>query len=130
MPIVFIHATLMAAGAIIMAVAAFIAMTQRKKRWWIKVHRPFGIAGALSMMAGIIAIALMSDSRGSSLIPEIHGIIGISALALVCTAPILGMLIFRLKKKWMRPAHRWAGRSAILIAFTNLALGIFMAGLI
>ena len=130
MPIVFIHAALMAAGAIIMAVAAFIAMTQRKKRWWIKVHRPFGIAGALSMMAGIIAIALMSDSRGSSLIPEIHGIIGISALALVCTAPILGMLIFRLKKKWMRPAHRWAGRSAILIAFTNLALGIFMAGLI
>ncbi len=130
MKIVFIHAALMAAGAIIMAFAAVIAMTQRKKRWWIKVHRPFGIAGAVSMMAGIFAIALIPDSQGSGLIPKIHGIIGVSALALVCTAPILGMLMFRLKKKWMRPAHRWAGRFAILIAFSNLALGIFMAGLI
>jgi hypothetical protein len=130
MQIVFIHAALMAAGAIIMAVAAVIAMTQRKKRWWLKVHRPFGIAGALSMMAGLFAAALMPDGRGSSLIPEIHDIVGVSALAMVCTAPILGLLMFRLKKKWMRPAHRWAGRFAVLIAFTNLTLGLFMAGLI
>ena len=120
----------MAAGAIILAVAAVIAMSQRKKRWWLKVHRPFGIAGALSMMTGLFAIALLPDGRGSSLISEIHGIIGGSAIALVCTAPILGLLMFRLKKKWMRPAHRWAGRFAILIAFANLILGLLMAGLI
>ncbi len=113
-----------------MAAAAFIAMTQRKKRWWLKAHRPFGIAGALSMIAGFFAILLIQDSQGSSLIPEIHGIFGGSAIALVCAAPILGILMFRLKKKWMRPAHRWAGRFAIAIAFTNLSLGLFMTGLI
>jgi hypothetical protein len=130
MQIVFIHAALMAAGAIIMAVAAVIAMSQRKKRWWLKVHRPLGVAGALSMMAGLFAIALMPDSQGSSLIPEIHGVVGSSASALVCAAPILGLLMFRLKKNWMRPAHRWAGRFAIMIAFVNIALGLLMAGLI
>jgi hypothetical protein len=130
MQIVVIHAALMAAGTIIMAGTAVIAMTQRKKRWWLKVHRPFGVAGALSMTAGLFAIALMPDGRGSSLIPLIHDIAGGSAIALVCAAPILGVLMFRLKKKWMRPAHRWAGRFAILIAFTNLALGLFMTGLI
>jgi hypothetical protein len=127
---VFAHAALMAAGTIIIAVAAVIAMTQRKKRWWIKVHRPIGVAGAVSMMAGLFAIALLPDNQGSNLIPEIHGIVGVAALAMVCTAPILGLLMFRLKKKWMRPAHRWAGRFAIIIALTNIALGLFMAGLI
>jgi hypothetical protein len=130
MSTVYIHALLMAAGVIVMAIAAFIAMTQRKKRWWLKVHRPFGIAGALSMTAGLITIALIPDGWGSSLIPEIHGIFGGSAIALVCTAPVLGILMFRLKKKWMWPAHRWAGRLAIIIAFINVTLGLFMTGLI
>jgi hypothetical protein len=130
MQIVFIHASLMAAGAIIMAAAAVIAMSQRKKRWWLKVHRPFGVAGAFSMMAGLFAIALMPDVQGSSLIPQMHSVVGVSASALVCAAPILGLLMFRLKKKWMRPAHRWAGRFAIMTAFFNIALGLFMAGLI
>jgi hypothetical protein len=128
---VVFHALLMVSGVIIMAVAVVIAMTQRKKRWWLKVHRPFGIAGALSMIAGLFIMALTpADSRGSGLITEMHGIIGGSAIALVFAAPILGMLMFRLKKKWMRPTHRWAGRFAIVIAFTNLTLGLFMTGLI
>jgi hypothetical protein len=130
MQIVVVHAALMVAGAIIMAVAAIIAMSQRTKRWWLKVHRPLGVAGALTMMAGLFAIALMPDGQGSSLIPEIHGVVGVSASVLVCAAPLLGMLMFRLKKKWMRPAHRWAGRFAVLIAFVNLTLGLFMTGLI
>lgn len=120
----------MAAGVLIIAVAGFIAMTQRKKRWWLKSHKPLGITGALSMLAGFIAITLLPDGGGSSLIPEIHGIVGVSAIVLICAAPVLGLLMFRLKKKWMRPAHRWAGRFAIFSAFINLALGLFMTGLI
>ena len=120
----------MAAGIIIIAAAAFVAMTQRKKRWWLKAHRPLGITGSLFMLAGFITITLLPDGEGSSLVPEIHGIIGGSAIALICAAPILGLLMFRLKKKWMRPAHRWAGRFAVLFAFINLALGLLMTGLI
>jgi hypothetical protein len=120
----------MAAGIIIIAAAVFIAMTQRKKRWWLKAHRPLGTAGALFMLAGFIAVSLLPDGDGSSLIPRIHGTIGGSAIVFVCAAPVLGLLMFRLKKKWMRPAHRWAGRVAVLFAVINLALGLFMSGLI
>ncbi len=120
----------MAAGITIIASAAFIALTQRKKSWWLKVHRPMGITGALFILAGFIAVSLLPDGDGSSLIPKIHGIIGSSAIALICAAPVMGLLMFRLKKKWMRPAHRWAGRFAVLFAVINLALGLFMAGLI
>lgn len=120
----------MAAGFTAVITAAFVAVTQRKKRWWLKAHRPLGIAGSLFMLAGFIAVSLLPESEGSSLIPEIHGIIGGSAIALVCAAPVLGLLIFLLKKNWMRPAHRWAGRFAVLFAVINLALGLLMTGLI
>lgn len=130
MQTVIVHAALMAAGITIIASAAFIALTQRKKSWWLKVHRPMGITGALFILAGFIAVSLLPDGDGSSLIPKIHGIIGSSAIALICAAPVMGLLMFRLKKKWMRPAHRWAGRFAVLFAVINLALGLFMTGLI
>jgi hypothetical protein len=127
---VFIHALLMAAGLTAVAAAAFIAITQRKRRWWLKAHRPSGITGAIFMLAGFIAAGMMKEGDGSSLVPQIHSFIGGSAIALVCIAPVLGLLMFRLKKKWMRPAHRWAGRFAVLFAVINLALGLFMTGLI
>jgi hypothetical protein len=130
MQTVLIHAALMAAGMMAVAAAAFIAITQRKKKWWLKTHRPLGITGAIFMLAGFIAISLLPEGQGSNLVPEIHGIIGGSAIALVCAAPVLGLLMFRLKKKWMRPAHRWAGRFVVLFAIINLALGLFMTGLI
>jgi hypothetical protein len=130
MQTVFIHAALMAVALIALAAAAFIAITQRKKKWWLKAHRPLGITSALLMLAGFIAVAMLPEGGGSSLITEIHGIIGGSAIALICAAPILGLLMFRLKKKWMRPAHRWAGRFAVLFAIINLTLGLLMTGLI
>lgn len=128
--VVFTHAFFMAAGVAVIMSAALIAMTLRKKVWWLKVHRPLGIAGVLFMTAGLTAISLMPEDPAFSIIPEVHGATGISAVILACLAPVLGLLMFKLKKKWMRPAHRWAGRLCIIIAVMNILLGLFMTGVI
>lgn len=120
----------MSVGAILMICAAYIVIMMKKKRWWLKAHRSFGIAGAAFMIAGFIAVSLLPESQDGGLILNIHTIMGISIISLAIFAPADALLMFKLKKKWMRPAHRWAGRIAVVCACINIALGLFMAGVI
>lgn len=127
---ILFHAGFMSAGAFMMICAAVIVLAMKKKRWWLKAHRSCGIAGAMLMAAGFIAISLAPETTASSLFLEIHSVIGISVIVLSICAPILALLMFKMKKKWMRPAHRWAGRFAVICAPVNIAFGLFLIGII
>ncbi len=103
------------------------ARYMKKKSWWLKTHKSLAISGALLTISGFIVAAYMvSTYMGAYLVMEPHAYLGITALALVVFAPIMGFMQFRIKDKRMRIIHRWSGRLAIVMVLTNIAAGWMM----
>ena len=71
MPLFLIHAALMAAGFLFVLSALIVAMTQRRERWWLKVHRAIGLTGSSLMLLGAItAIAAVASTTGRASSPD------------------------------------------------------------
>ncbi|MEN6475009.1 MAG: cytochrome b561 domain-containing protein [Syntrophaceae bacterium] len=129
MPPYLIHAVLMAGGFILLASGVFIVMRLRNQRWWFKTHRMLGLLGAVFMIAGWIAAAIMLAGGGDN--PAgLHAYLGVATILLSVVTAGLGLLQFRLKKKQIRIIHHWTGRATVIMQAANIALGLRLIGIL
>ena len=74
----------------------------------------------------LVAAYMVSTYMETYLVMEPHAYIGITAVALVVLAPIMGFMQFRTRDKRMHIIHRWTGRLAIAMVLVNIAAGWMM----
>jgi hypothetical protein len=121
------HVLLVTTGFVVMLGGMLTARFMKKKNWWLKTHKRLAISGALLTVSGFIVAAYMvSTYMDTYLVMEPHAYLGISAMALVVLAPIMGFMQFRTKDKRMHIIHRWTGRLAIAMVLINIATGWMM----
>jgi hypothetical protein len=133
MPLFLLHAALMGAAFLLAASAQLIAMTQRRKRWWLRVHRIAGLTGASVMLLGVAAaVAAIASSPEAHHFRSPHTWIGALTVLLAVDASVLGFLQFRIPAKTaiLRMLHRLSGRLVTLLAPIAILLGLRAAEII
>lgn len=133
MPLFFIHAALMAAGFLFFFSALIVAMTQRRKRWWLRIHRAIGLTGAsLLLLGAVTAVAAVASTPGGHHLRTPHTWLGVLTVSAAIIAPVLGLLQFRIPQKAgiIRMYHRFFGRLLNLIAPIAILLGLRVAEII
>ena len=128
-----LHAIFMSiAWGILLQAGVFIARYFRHKDpLWFKLHRALQMTGLLFAIIGLIFGFLSVQSKHLSFA---HGAIGIVMMIIAILQPInaffrphkhKGEPISVKRKRW-ELLHLTAGRIAILLAFVNIPLGLFM----
>jgi len=118
------HVLLVTTGVVVMLGGMLTARFMKKKNWWLKTHKSLVISGALLTVSGFILAAYMvSTYMDTYLVMETHAYLGITAVALVVLAPIMGFMQFRTKDKRIHIIHRWTGRLAIVMVLINIWAG-------
>jgi hypothetical protein len=127
-----INGLMMGSGFTLMASAGFVSRFLKRKRWWLKVHRGLGAAGAVMLVPGAAAAySLVEQSTGVHFqIP--HTWLGAATVLLSWTAPLLGLLAFRIRAHAarLRANHRWIGRVAIPTALVTALSGLHLIGIL
>jgi hypothetical protein len=133
MSLFLLHASLMGTGFLLALSALFIAMTQRRKRWWLRVHRPLGLAGTVTMLLGAAAaVAAVTALPKPAHFASPHTWVGGLTVVLAAGASTLGFLQFRIPAKAadFRAFHRLVGRLVDLIAPIAILMGLRAAEII
>jgi uncharacterized membrane protein len=133
MPLFLIHAALMTAGFLFVFTALIVAMTQRRKRWWLKIHKAIGLTGgSIILLGAVTAVAAVASTPEAHHLRTPHTWLGVLTLFLAIITPTLGLLQFRLpgKTETLRVVHRLFGRLLNLIAPVTIFLGLRVAGII
>jgi hypothetical protein len=133
MPLFLIHAALMAMGFLLIFSALIVAMTQRRKRWWLKIHRAIGLTGdSLLLLGAITAVAAVASTPGGHHFRTPHTWLGVLTISVALITPALGLLQFRIPQKagTLRVYHRLFGRLLNLMAPIAILLGLRVAEII
>jgi hypothetical protein len=133
MPPFLIHAALMAAGFVLIFSALIVAMTQRRKRWWLRIHKGIGLTGAsLLLLGAIAAVDAVASTPGGHHLRTPHTWLGVLTVSAAIIAPVLGLLQFRIPQKagTIRVVHRLFGRLLNFIAPIAILLGLRVAQII
>ncbi len=133
MPLFLIHAALMSAGFLFVFTALIVAMTQRRKRWWLKSHKAIGLTGgSLILLGAVTAVAAVASTPEGHHLRTPHTWLGVLTVLAAIIAPTLGLLQFRLPRKveTLRVIHRLFGRIVNLIAPVAILLGLRVAEII
>jgi hypothetical protein len=126
-----IHAIFMVLGFIFIIIGNCIAKGLRKKRWWLKVHRTFGVLGAVFGIIGILVAIYMVEDAGTGHLRYPHSVIGIITIILLVKTPILGYVITKGRaSRNLKAYHRWIGRIATLFMVITLLSGLILKGII
>ncbi len=113
--------------------ALIVAMTQRRKRWWLKVHRAIGLTGGSFMVIGaIMAVAAVASTPEGHHFRTPHTWLGVLTIAVAIITPTLGLLQFKIPQKAaaIRVYHRPFGRLLNLMAPIAILLGLRVAEII
>lgn len=124
------HAALMAAGWAIAVSAILVAATQRKRRWWFRVHRGLGLSAAVLILAGgAMAVAAVALSTGEHFRSP-HTWLGALTVAMAVAAPLLGFLQFKIRGRAerLRASHLLGGRFLAGAGLVAILLGLRLAG--
>ena len=126
------HAALMIAAWVLFTAGFLLARFVRKRRWWLKVHRSLGVAGALVVLSGFFAQVIDIALTGREHFTIVHAYVGAVAVGLAVLTPALGHLQFRLPAAAprVRVFHRWSGRVTISLMLINILLGLSYIGLL
>jgi hypothetical protein len=133
MTLFLIHAVLMGAGFLLALSGMLIAMTQRRKRWWLRVHRIVGLTATATMLVGVAAaIAAVAFSPQAHHFSTPHTWIGALTVALAAGIATVALLLFRIPAKAaaFRRLHRLAGRLVNFAAPIAILLGLRAAEII
>lgn len=133
MPLFLIHAALMAAGFLFVFTALIVAMTQRRKRWWLKIHKAIGLTGgSLILLGAVTAVAAVASTPEGHHLRTPHTWLGVLTVLVAVITPTIGLLQFRLsgKTETLRVVHRLFGRLLNIIAPVTIFLGLRVAGII
>jgi peptidoglycan/LPS O-acetylase OafA/YrhL len=127
------HAALMASGFLLVFSAMIVAMTQRKKRWWLKSHKAIGLTGgSLLLLGAVVAIAAVASTPAGDHLRTPHTWLGVLTVCAAIITPTLGLLQFRLPQKvgTIRVIHRLFGRLLNLMIPITIFLGLRVAEII
>lgn len=126
------HVLFMTTGLLAMTAGVGIARFLRQKRWWLKVHRPAGIAGAVCLSAGFAAAVVMVSQSGGGHFQVPHTWLGLVTILCAIAAPTLGHLQFKIRSKiqQLRIWHRRTGYAALTLALLSVLSGLFTAGIL
>lgn len=133
MPLFLIHAAMMAVGFLLVFSALIVAMTQRRKRWWLKVHKAIGLTGGSFMVLGaIMAVTAVASTPEGHHFRTPHTWLGVLTVAVAIITPTLGLLQFKIPQKAasIRVYHRRFGRLLNLMAPIAILLGLRVAEII
>jgi len=128
-----IHAALMVAGFLLVFSAMIVAMTQRKKRWWLKTHKAIGLTGATLILLGTVAaIAAVASTPAGHHLRTPHTWLGTLTVLTAIFTPALGLLQFGIPKRagTLRVVHRLFGRFLNLMILVTIFLGLRVAEII
>ena len=133
MPLFLIHAALMATGFLFVLSALIVAKTQRRKPWWLKVHRAIGLTGgSLLLLGAVAAIAAVASTPEGEHLRSPHTWLGVLTVSTAIVTPALGLLQFRIPRKavTIRTVHRFFGRLLNILAPIAILLGLRVAEII
>lgn len=133
MPLFLLHALLMMVGFLTVFAALAVAMTQRRKKWWLKTHKALGLIGAsLILLGAIAAIAAVSATPQAHHLRSPHTWLGAATVLAAIITPALGLLQFKIPRRagTLRAAHRLSGRILNLMAPVAILLGLRVAEII
>jgi len=133
MPLFLIHAALMTAGFLFGLSALIVAMTQKRKSWWLKTHKAIGLtAGSLLLLGAVTAIAAVASTPEARHLRIPHTWIGALTVLAAILTPTLGLLQFRIRQKAasLRAVHRFFGRLLNLMAPIAILMGLRVAEII
>ncbi len=128
-----IHAALMASGFLFVFSALVVAMTQRKKRWWLKGHKTIGLTGgSLILLGALAAITAVASTPEGHHLRTPHTWLGVLTVLAAIITPTLGLLQFRIPRKveTIRVVHRLFGRLLNLMTPVTIFLGLRVAEII
>ncbi|OHE23458.1 MAG: hypothetical protein A2X92_06825 [Syntrophus sp. GWC2_56_31] len=128
-----IHAALMVSGCLLLFSALIVAMTQRKKRWWLKIHKTIGLTGGpLILLGAVAAVAAVASTPEGHHLRTPHTWLGVMTVSAAIITPILGLLQFRFPQKvgTIRVVHRLFGRLLNLMTPIAIFLGLRVAEII
>ncbi|NPU83170.1 MAG: hypothetical protein HPY65_01685 [Syntrophaceae bacterium] len=127
-----IHGLLMGTGFGLMTLAGIVSRFLKRKRWWLKGHRALGIAGAVMLVPGAAAAYFLVEASTGVHLQEPHTWLGAAVLVLSFTAPIVGILAFRIRAHAarLRMVHRWSGRLALAAALLTVLTGLRLVGIL
>jgi hypothetical protein len=126
------HVFFMTAGLLTITAGIVVARFMRQKRWWLKVHRPAGIVGAVCLSAGVAAAAIMISQSGDGHFKVPHAWLGLATFLCALAAPTLGQLQFKIRSKiqQLRLWHRRTGYAALILTTLSVLSGMVAAGIV
>jgi len=100
----------------------------KKKSWWLKAHRIFGILGAFQVWTGVTAAIIMVSRYGGEHFRIPHAWLGMAIALLVLAAPLAGQMQLTLRNRMpgLRIAHHWAGRLTLALLLVNAMMGLVL----
>lgn len=126
----YIHVSFMITGLILMTGGVVVARFYRTWRRWLKLHRGFGAAGAVSIVAGFMAAVYMVSLSGGPHISVLHARIGALTVLMGVFTPLLGQLQFLIPSRaaHIRPRHRQAGFITLFLGLSAVIAGLALLG--
>lgn len=126
MGFLYAHAVLMCIGFLFFLAGFVIVRFMKRELWWLTIHKACGISGASCAVLGFCAVFLDIALAGGLHLSTVHGYIGIIALMLAITAPVLGFMQFRFREhiQAVKRLHIWSGRIALILMLINIMLGL------
>jgi len=126
-----LHILLMAAATLAIIAGVSTAMFLRRKKNWLKIHKSFNSLGILLMAVGISMAFIYVLGTGNNHFKGFHQIIGLITSLSAGVTFFLGFHQLKAKNKLAaRTAHRWFGRSSLVMMLTAVILGLMLINII
>jgi len=126
-----IHAGFMLAGLFSLVAGVSVAMSARKKKWWLSIHKRLGYTGSSFVILGFIAALYMVSRDTGEHFAVPHTYLGIVTILAVLFTYTMGIMQFKARRKAVniRLIHRWSGRVTLSLMLLNVLSGFFLAGM-
>lgn len=129
---IYIHASFMLAGFILMFAGMITARYLKKRLWWLVLHKLFGITGVCCLLLGISLISIHLHLINAGHLNISHAYLGVFIALVSVITPVMGYMqlkIHRITQK-IKPVHRLSGRFVIVLMGVNIVSGLYLTGLV
>jgi len=129
---VIIHATLMIAGLISLAIAIVTVMLLKKKRWHFKAHKTLAHISFLCVLLGFMGALFMVSRFGYGHFAIPHAQLGLLSIVCMTLTASLGILQFKFRQyaSSFHRIHIWLGRITFIAIFFNVMSGLILIGVL
>ena len=123
-----IHAGFMLTGLFSLVAGVTVAMSARKKKWWLSIHKRLGYAGSSFVILGFIAAAYMVSRYTGIHFAVPHTYLGLVTILSVSFTYTMGIMQFKVRRKAVNISsiHRWSGRITLSLMLLSVLSGFFL----